>query len=263
MDLQHLTFSVADQIATITLNRPNEANALSLRMAQDLHTVANHCDANADIRAVILTATGKMFCAGGDVVSFANAGEGMNQFIREITTYLHAAVARFQRMNPPLIIAVNGTAAGAGLSIMLMGDVVIAASSAKFTMAYTGIGLSPDGSSTFFLPRIVGTLKAKEMMLLNPRYTADEAKALGLVTEVVADAQVLARAQAIAQQLASGPTMAYGEVKRLLANSFSSGLETQMEHETRAIAGLAKFTRDAGEGIRAFIEKRKPDFQGK
>ncbi len=263
MDLQHLTFNVANQIATITLNRPNDANALSLRMAQDLHVVANHCDANADIRAVILTATGKMFCAGGDVLSFAAAGDGVNEMMRNMTTYLHSAIARFQRMNPPLIIACNGTAAGAGLSIMMMGDIVIAASSAKFTMAYTGIGVSPDGSSSFFLPRIVGTLKAKEMMLMNPRYSADEAKNLGLVTEVVADDQVLPRAQAIAAQLAAGPTLAYGEVKRLLADSFSSGLETQMELETRAIAGLTRYTRDAREGIKAFSEKRKPQFEGR
>jgi len=262
MDLQDLTFSVADSIATITLNRPNEANALSLRMAQDLHTVANHCDATPGIRAVILTATGKMFCAGGDVLSFAKAGDGVNELMRNMTTYLHGAIARFQRMNPPLIMAVNGTAAGAGLSIMLTGDVVLAAASAKFTMAYTGIGVSPDGSSSFFLPRIVGALKAKEMMLLNPRYDAEQAKALGLVTEVVPDDQLMARAQALAQQLAAGPTMAYGEVKRLLADSFNSGLETQMEYETRAIAGLTKYTHDAREGIKAFSEKRKPEFKG-
>ncbi len=262
MNLQDLTFAVANNVATITLNRPDEANALSLRMAQDLHEVATHCDSNPAIRAVILTATGKMFCAGGDVLSFARAGDGVNELMRSMTTYLHAAIARFQRMNPPLIIAVNGTAAGAGLSIMLTGDIVLAASSAKFTMAYTGIGVSPDGSSSFFLPRLVGTLKAKEMMLLNPRYDAAQALALGLVTEVVADDQLMTRAQAMAAQLAVGPTMAYGEVKRLLTDSFNSSLETQMEYETRAIAGLTRYTRDAREGIAAFSQKRKPEFHG-
>jgi len=263
MDLQDLSFAVDGAIATITLNRPTEANALSLRMSQDLHTVATHCDSNPAIRAVILTATGKMFCAGGDVVSFAAAGDGVNELMRSMTTYLHAAIARFQRMNAPLIVAVNGTAAGAGLSIMLTGDVVIAASSAKFTMAYTGIGVSPDGSSSFFLPRIVGTLKAKEMMLLNPRYDAAQALALGLVTEVVADEEVLPRAQAIARKLADGPTQAYGSVKRLLLDSFHSGLETQMEYETRGIANLTRDTHDAREGISAFAEKRAPRFQGR
>jgi 2-(1,2-epoxy-1,2-dihydrophenyl)acetyl-CoA isomerase len=263
MDLQDLSFAVEDGIATITLNRPTEANALSLRMSQDLHTVANHCDATPSIRAVILTATGKMFCAGGDVVSFAKAGDGVNELMRNMTTFLHGAIARFQRMNAPLIVAVNGTAAGAGLSIMLAGDIVIAASSAKFTMAYTAIGVSPDGSSSFFLPRVVGTLKAKEMMLLNPRYDAEQAKAMGLVTEVVPDGEVLARAQAIARQLANGPTQAYGVVKRLLTDTFSNGLETQMEAETRGIANLTRDTHDAREGITAFSEKRTPRFEGR
>jgi 2-(1,2-epoxy-1,2-dihydrophenyl)acetyl-CoA isomerase len=263
MDLRDVTFAVAGGVATITLNRPNEANALNLRMSQDLHLVANRCNSDSSIRAVILTATGKMFCAGGDVLSFAKAGEDVPELMREMTSHLHVAIARFQRMNAPLIVAVNGTAAGAGLSMMLMGDVIIAASSAKFTMAYTGIGVSPDGSSSFFLPRLVGTLKAKEMMLLNPRYSADEAKALGLVTEVVADDQVLVRAQEIARQLASGPTRAYGAVKRLLIDSLNTPLETQMEYETRAIAGLAQETHDAREGIKAFSEKRKPNFEGR
>lgn len=263
MDLKDLEFKLEGAIATITLNRPADANALSLRMAEDLHAVATHCDSNPAIRAVILTASGKMFCAGGDVVSFAKAGEEVNELMRTMTTYLHAAIARFQRMNAPLVVAVNGTAAGAGLSIMLTGDVVVAARSAKFTMAYTGIGVSPDGSSSFFLPRVVGLLKAKEMMLLNPRYDAEQALALGLVTEVVADEEVLPRAQALARKLAEGPTQAYGAVKRLLIDTFANGLETQMELETRGIANLARDTRDAREGITAFAEKRAPRFEGR
>jgi 2-(1,2-epoxy-1,2-dihydrophenyl)acetyl-CoA isomerase len=123
--------------------------------------------------------------------------------------------------------------------------------------------VSPDGSSSFFLPRLVGTLKAKEMMLLNPRYDAEQAKAMGLVTEVVSDGEVLARAQAIARQLANGPTQAYGVVKRLLIDSFSNGLETQMEAETRGIANLTRDTHDAREGISAFSEKRTPRFEGR
>jgi 2-(1,2-epoxy-1,2-dihydrophenyl)acetyl-CoA isomerase len=262
MDLKDVKFDVEKHVATITLNRPSASNALSLRMSQDLHTVANHCDSSRDIRAVVLTASGNMFCPGGDIASFAAAGDGLSELMRTMTTYLHAAIARFQRMNPPLVVAVNGTAAGAGLSIMLTGDVVIAASSAKFAMAYTNVGVSPNGSSTFFLPRIVGTLKAKEMILLNPRYDAQQAKAIGLVTEVVPDEQVLPRAQEVAAQLASGPTLAFGEAKRLLADSFDSGLETQMELETRAIAGLAKSSRDTREGIAAFKERRTPTFEG-
>ena len=145
----------------------------------------------------------------------------------------------------------------------ITGDIVLAAASAKFTMAYTKIGVSPDGSSTFYLPRLVGMAKAKEMILLNPVYTAEEARGHGLVTEVVADDALMTRARALATQLASGPTAAYGECKRLLVDSLSNSLETQMELETRAIAGLACYSKDAKEGFRAFGEKRKPSFEGK
>jgi len=145
----------------------------------------------------------------------------------------------------------------------LMGDIVLAAASAKFTMAYTKIGVSPDGSSSFTLPRLVGMARAKEMILLNPVYTAQEALDKGLVTAVLPDEQVMARATEIATQLASGPTVAYGEVKRLLADTFSNSLETQMEMETRAISGLSAYTHDAKEGFRAFVEKRKPNFEGR
>jgi 2-(1,2-epoxy-1,2-dihydrophenyl)acetyl-CoA isomerase len=263
MDLKTLEFSCADGVATITLNRPDAANSLDLRMSQDLLAVASRCDADSGIRAVILTGRGKMFSAGGDVTSFAAAGEGVSEMMRNMTAFLHAAVARFLRMNAPLICAVNGTAAGAGLSMALMGDVILAAESAKFTMAYTKIGVSPDGSSSFTLPRLVGMARAKEMILLNPVYTAAEALDKGLVTAVLPDDQVLGRAQEIARQLAAGPTLAYGEVKRLLADSFSNSLETQMELETRAIAGLSAYTQDAKEGFRAFADKRKPVFEGR
>ena len=262
MNLSTMTFELKDHVATITLNRPDAANALDLAMSQDLLAVASRCDA-PDVRAVILTANGKMFCAGGDVLSFAAAGDGVVELMRNMTAFLHSAISRFGRMNAPLITAVNGTAAGAGLSMAITGDIILAAASAKFTMAYTKIGVSPDGSSSFYLPRLVGMAKAKEMILLNPVYTAEEAKAHGFVTEVVADGALMDRAREIAAQLAAGPTAAYGEVKRLLVDSFSNSLETQMELETRAIAGLACYSQDAKEGFKSFSEKRKPAFQGK
>jgi len=263
MELKTIDFTVADGVATITLDRPDAANALDLRMSQDLLSVASHCDANPAIRAVILTGRGRMFSAGGDITSFVAAGEDVSELMRNMTAFLHSAVARFLRMNAPLITAVNGAAAGAGLSMALMGDIILAASSAKLTMAYTKLGVSPDGSSSFTLPRLVGMARAKEMMLLNPVYSADEAAAKGLVTAVVPDEQLMAKAQEIAAQLARGPTVAYGEAKRLLADTFSNTLETQMEMETRAIAGLSAHTRDAREGFKAFSEKRKPNFEGR
>jgi len=262
MSYETLTFNVAGAVATITLNRPDAANSLNLQMGNDLLAVANRCTSDPAIRAVILTAEGRMFCGGGDVGGFANA-DNPGELLRGITTGLHAAIARFQRMDAPLVIAVNGVAAGAGMSIAASGDFVLAAESAKFTMAYTGIGLSPDGSSTWFLPRLVGPMKAKQLMMRNPLLTAADALELGLVSEVVADDQLMAAATKLATELAAGPTRAYGEVKRLVAASLDSSLDAQMERETRSIAELANTTEDARAGIAAFVAKEKPVFNGR
>ncbi|NNM00611.1 MAG: enoyl-CoA hydratase, partial [Gammaproteobacteria bacterium] len=177
-------------------------------------------------------------------------------------TYLHAAIARFTRMNAPVIMAVHGAAAGAGMSLICGGDIVIAARAAKFTMAYTAIGLPPDGGGSYFLPRVVGLRRAQELILTNRRLSADEALDWGLVTEVVADDALAERAGALAANLASGPTLAYGAAKRLLADTLSNTLETQMELETRAIAGAAAGEDSAG-AIQAFLAKQKPTFSGR
>ena len=262
MSYETLTFDVAGAVATITLNRPDAANSLNLQMGNDLLAVANRCTSDPAIRAVILTAQGRMFCGGGDVGGFATA-DNPGELLRGITTGLHAAIARFQRMDAPLIIAVNGVAAGAGMSIAASGDFVLAAESAKFTMAYTGIGLSPDGSSTWFLPRLVGPMKAKQLMIRNPLLSAADALELGLVSEVVADDQLMTAATNLATELAAGPTRAYGEVKRMVAASLDSSLDAQMERETRSIAELANTTEDARAGITAFVAKEKPVFNGR
>jgi 2-(1,2-epoxy-1,2-dihydrophenyl)acetyl-CoA isomerase len=166
-------------------------------------------------------------------------------------------------MDAPLVTAVNGTAAGAGFSLAIAGDVIVAAESAKFTMAYTKIAMSADGGGSFNLPRIVGMARAKELMLLNPVLTAAEAQQRGLVTIVAPDAEVLAKAKEIAASLASGPTRAYGEVKRLLADSHTNSLEEQLALESRSMATLADRTEDAREGFTAFSQKRAPKYNGR
>jgi len=180
----------------------------------------------------------------------------------EITHAFHAAISRFNWMDAPVIGAINGTAAGGGFSLALTTDIAIAAESAKFTMAYTKAGLSPDGSSSYFLARIVGMRRAKEMALLNPILSAKQALEWGLVNQVVADNQVLSTALKIAQQLAKGPTRSYGETKPLILSGSTESLESQMERETRAIAAIAGST-DGREGVRAFLAKRAPEFVGK
>ncbi len=260
-DFETLEFAISDGVATITLNRPDAANGLNMAMGRELMLAAIRCDEDTSIRAVLLKANGKMFCAGGDLKSFAAYGDEISSAIKELTTYLHAAVSRFARMKAPLIIAVNGMAAGAGFSLAVTGDLVLAAESAKFTMAYTAAGLSPDGSSSYFLPRLIGLRRTQELMLTNRRLSAAEALDWGLITRLVDDEQLADEALKVAQQFAQGPTNAFSTVKKLLLTSSENSLETQMELEARGIAAMTT-TEDGREGITAFTEKRVPTYTG-
>ena len=248
-----------DNIATITFNRPNAANGINPTLAREFAEASLECDKDDTIRCVILTANGKMFCAGGDLKAIGGEPEKAAIKIKRMADDLHRATSTFARMNKPFIIAVNGMAAGAGFSIAITGDFVIAAESAKFTMAYTAAGLSPDGSSSYYLPRLIGTRKAMDLMITNRRLTAQEAESWGLINQVVADEELQHSALALAQKLANGPTDAFGIVKKLLLCSFDNSLETQMELEGRAISACAD-SPNGQEGIRAFLEKRKPKF---
>ena len=246
-------------VVTLRFNRPEAANALDMTMGKELLDASIRCDESDDIGAVVLTGSGRMFCAGADIKAWPPAGAELAVEIKELTTYLHAAISRFTRMRAPLICAVNGAAAGAGMSLSLIGDLAYAAESAWFTMAYSRIGMTPDGSSTYFLPRIVGLRRARELSLTNRRLTAQEAAAWGLVNYVVPDADLLDEARKMAAQLAAGPTETIGAMKRLYHAGWTDTLESQMETETREIAASAKRPQ-AAEGIAAFLEKREPDF---
>lgn len=257
---QPVDFRMSGAVAQITLNRP-DANALDLEMARSLMDAAMRCDHDPAVRAVLLTGNGRFFCAGGDLKAMAGFGDALPSKLKEMTVYLHAAVSHLVRMRAPLVIAVNGPAAGAGFSLAVIGDIVLAARSASFTMAYTAAGLVPDGSSTWMLPRLISVRRAQELMLTNRRLSTTEAEAWGLVTRVVDDDRLAGDAGAMAAKLAAGPTVAFGCVKRLLATSFDRGLEAQMEAEGRGIAEMAR-SQDGREGIGAFLDKRKPHFRG-
>lgn len=256
-----VTLTVEDGLARLTLSRPEAYNTLNQALARGLLTAAMRCVSEPGIRAVLMTAAGDNFCGGGDLKSFHAQGDGIGAHVKETTAYLHAAVAALARMDAPLVIAVQGAAAGAGLSIALLGDLVYAGESAFFTMAYTAAGLSPDGGSTFLLPRMVGLRRAQELTLTNRRLTAAEAVEWGIATAVVPDAELMATAEATARKLAAGPTRAFGRAKRLLIDSFSTSFETQMEHEGTAIAKAA-MEPDGREGVDAFVSKRKPAYRG-
>ena len=261
MAYETLSFHVSDGVARLALNRPNAANAFNTRICRDLFDAAIACDERDDIRAVVLTGEGSMFSAGGDLKFFAAQGDTLGVTLKEITGLLHAAIGRMAHMDAPVVGAINGMAAGAGFSLAAACDYAIAAKSARFTLAYTAAGLSPDGSSTWFLPRLIGLRRARELMLTNRMLSADEALDMNIIDRVVADEALEDEAMALAKQFAEGPTRAYGATKRLLQETWTSGLEVQMDRETRSISDLTR-TADAHEGISAFIEKRKPDFKG-
>ena len=261
MSYETLDFAVAAGVATVTLNRPENMNAMSPQMGAELHEAALAIDADPEIRAVVLTGAGKVFCAGGDLGEFAEAGEGARTLLMKMTGDLHLALSRLARNAAPVIAAVNGTAAGAGFSLLMAADLAIAAESAVMTMAYTNAGLSPDGSSTYYMPRKIGDRRARELMLTNRVLSAAEALDWGVVNQVVADDEVLSAATKLATKLANGPTQAFGQVKSLLDGSFDHSLETQMELEARGIAAMID-TADGQEGLHAFLHKRKPEFRG-
>jgi 2-(1,2-epoxy-1,2-dihydrophenyl)acetyl-CoA isomerase len=260
--MKHLLFEVRDNVGYITLNRPEAANAINFELAKELASVSLHCDEAQGVRAVLLTAAGRIFCGGGDLKSFAaQAPENLPTHLKEVTFYLHKAIHRFARMNAPVVMAINGNAGGAGMSLALAGDITFAAESAKFTLAYTRVGLTPDGSSTYYLPRLVGIRRAMELALTNRTLTAREAEAMGLITRAVPDAELMEQANATALELAKGATTAFGGVKRLLYASANMPLGAQMELETEWIADAAR-SADAKEGITAFLAKRAPKFIG-
>jgi 2-(1,2-epoxy-1,2-dihydrophenyl)acetyl-CoA isomerase len=260
-ELETLKFGIEDGLATITLARPDAANAMNPTMARELSEVAIVCEEHPGLRAVLINAEGTLFCAGGDISEFVAAGDQVGALIRQMASDLHQGISRLTRLNAPVIAAIQGTAAGAGFSLAIAADISIAAEHAKFTMAYTNAGLSPDGSSTYFLPRRVGDRRARELMLTNRVLTAAEAAEWGVINQAVPAETLEQTVQRLIEQFRKGPTLAFGRVKSLLNDSFNHGLETQMELETRGIAESA-MTRDGQEGLHAFLEKRTPLFQG-
>jgi 2-(1,2-epoxy-1,2-dihydrophenyl)acetyl-CoA isomerase len=254
-----VALEVEGGVARLTLNRPDAGNALDPETAAALAARAAELEARDDVRAVVLSGAGKAFCVGGDLRFMAAAGDDAERAVRALATDFHAALESLTRLDAPVITVVNGVAAGGGMSMAIAGDLVLAAESARFTMAYTAAGLAPDGGSTWLLPRLVGVRRASELMLLNERLSAAQALELGLVTRVVPDAELAAVAGELATRLAAGATRAYGEVKRLLRTSATTSFSDQLVEEATTI-GRCAGSPHGREGIAAFLEKRAPQF---
>lgn len=250
-------FALAGGIATLTLNRPEQGNTIDLAMARALLEAALRCDEDEAIRCVVLTGRGRLFCGGGDIGSFASASDSIGSFLSELAGTLHMALSRLMRMRKPLVTLVNGPAAGAGFSLAIAGDIALAARSAHFTPAYTGVGLSPDGGMSWRLPRLVGMRRAQEIILTNRRVPSDEAVAIGLVTGVVDDDKLAEAGAKAAAELAAGPTAALGAARGLLLESLETPLEALLEREARSIAALGR-TEDSRSRVSAFLARRNP-----
>lgn len=264
--MSHLEVSNSNGIATLTMNRPEARNALSMEMRQQLNEALHDIETDDSVRCVVLTGAGDHFMAGGDVKSMSEsinkpANQIRKEFILRIHE-LHPIMFAMRRMPKPIIASCKGAAAGAGVSIALACDLVIAAEDAFFTLAYCKIGTSPDGSSSFHLPRAVGIKKAMEIALLGDRFTAQSAKDMGMINFVVKTEDLESETAKLATRLANGPTHVYGNTKALLYRSLESEFESQLQAEAEYFADCAARS-DFREGVTAFVEKREPVFTGK
>jgi 2-(1,2-epoxy-1,2-dihydrophenyl)acetyl-CoA isomerase len=249
-------------VATLRLNRPDKGNAIDERMAADLAEAATQIAERPDVRAVLIAGNGPNFTVGGDLGLFAGtAREQLPNRLRRMIDSYHLAIERLTSIDAPVVAAVRGSAGGGGLGLMYVADIVVAAEDARFALGYGALGLTADGGNTWFLPRMVGMRRAQELFLLNRRLTAQEAVAFGLVSRLAPDHQVDSEAASLAAKLAAGPTRAFGAVRRMLRQSFETGLSDQLDAEKDSIV-IASNTDDAQEGISAFVAKRRPNFRG-
>lgn len=251
-----VTLEVRDRVAHLTLNRPDAHNTINLELASDLDDATQRIVKNADVGAVLLRGAGPTFCAGGDLRSFSGSDD-LPSYVRDVAGHVHCAIARLDALDAPVVSAVRGAAAGAGLGLACAADIVLAGTTARFVSAFTTIGLSPDGSTTWILPRLVGLRRALELVLTNRILDADEAVAWGIATRVVDDDKLDEEAAALASSLAAGATSAMGRARRLVRSSAAHSIEAQMDFEREALAASAGEP-IARELINAFLEKRLP-----
>ena len=256
-----ILYEAVDGVARITLNRPDVLNAISPELITAYGEAIQRAGSDETIRAVLVTGAGRGFCAGADLNSSGSPQRKMSsgQLLR---TLYHPAIVGMRTMPKPVITAVNGVAAGAGMSIALAGDIVLAAQSASFLQAFSKIGLVPDAGSTWFLPRLVGDVRARALALLADKIPAEDAQQMGMVWKVYPDDQLAAEAQALAARLAKMPTKAYSLIKVALNASGDNSLADQLELEADS-QDIASKTEDFREGVQAFLQKRQPDFKGR
>ncbi|MEO8176360.1 MAG: enoyl-CoA hydratase-related protein [Sphingomicrobium sp.] len=242
----------------LTLNRPEAGNTINAALAEALGAAVTDCASDPSVRVVVMTGAGALFCGGGDIRAFT-AGASPAEAINAITSRLHPAIEAFAALPKPIVTLVNGPAAGAGLGLALLGDIVLAARSAHFTSAYTAIGLTPDGGTSWLLPRLIGLRRAEEMVLTNRRVGAEEAERIGLITRAVDDDQLAQAGAEMAELLSASAVAALGKARHLLSTSLARSLADHLALEAQTIAASAA-TPEGREGVASFLEKRKPKY---
>ena len=247
-----------DGVLVLTLNRPEKLNAITGELLDALYAALKEGEEDREVRALLLTGAGRAFSAGQDLTEFGDRKPDYEAHLRRYNRVVEA----LSGLEKPLVVAVNGVAAGAGMSLALWGDLRLAAVGASLTTAFVRIGLVPDSGLSFLLPRLVGLAKAQELLLLSPRLSAEEALALGLVHRVVPAEKLMEEALSLAKELAQGPTRAYALTKKLLLETYRLSLTEALALEA-VLQGQAGQTQDHEEGVRAFREKRPPRFQGR
>lgn len=259
--MSEVIYQKSGTIAKITLNRPEAGNAFNQPMADALLKVANSVAHDPEVRVVMLTGAGGMFCVGGDVGDFAKNSADIGAFLANLAGTLHVSLAQFAAMKKPMITLVNGPAAGAGMSLAISGDFVLVAPEASFTAAYGGIGLTPDGGMTWALPRLIGLRQAQDIILSNRRVLAEEAVTIGMATRITAAGGLMAAGEALANDLSARAVGAMGQARWLLQTGMAEGFVTQMDRELQSIVAAGE-GKEGRIGVAAFLGRSKPDFQG-
>jgi 2-(1,2-epoxy-1,2-dihydrophenyl)acetyl-CoA isomerase len=256
-----ILLSIHNQVATITLNRPEVFNSFNREMALLFQNTLDECQNNSEVRAIVITGNGKAFCAGQDLkeVTDPSLNPGFKKILEE---HYNPIVLRIRKINKPIIAAVNGVAAGAGANIALACDIVVASDKAGFIQAFSKIGLVPDSGGTFFLPRLIGFQRASALMMTGDKVNAQEAQQMGMIYKVFPSEEFEEKIKEIAQNLAQMPTQALGFIKEMLNKSQTNTLEQQLDLESKLQIESAQ-SQDYQEGVNAFVAKRKPKFIGR
>lgn len=262
MDYKTIIYAKSDKVATITLNRPESLNAINVAMGEELVDCLHRCDNAPDVRAVILTGNGRVFCSGGDLKEARHLAELPSLAIKRLLNAALPAISELRRVGVPVIAAVNGPAVGGGFSFAMACDLIIAAKSARFNSHYVLIAQNPDAGLTYILPRVIGLKRATWLMFTGEIVDAQKGYEMGFVNQVVEDSELMNEANALAKRLAEGPTLAIARTKELLNTSLNESLETQMENEKQSMARLG-LSEDSLEALNAFRDKRPPKYKGR